>query len=209
MQLAQSPETSSAAPAVVAIVLAAGKGSRFDATGVKCKSAQQLPDGTPMIRAVCSALLQHIPDITVVVGEHEQVIRDALTQLPVKFLHCSDAHSGMSASLRHAIALSPAATGWLIALADMPFVKADTIAKVMSALLSGARIVRPEYDGKPGHPVAFATEFKDELLALEGDEGARAVIQRHRDALTLVPVNDAGCLIDIDTPAQLQEHTGR
>lgn len=209
MQAAQSPETTSAAPAVVAIVLAAGKGSRFDATGVKCKPAQQLSDGTPMIRAVCSTLLQHIPDITVVFGQHEQTIRAALAHLPVKFLHCPDAHSGMSASLRHAVALSPAATGWLIALADMPFVKADTIAKVMSALAGGARIARPEYEGKPGHPVAFATEFKDELLALNGDEGARAVIQRHRDALTLIPVNDAGCLIDIDTPAQLQEHTGR
>ncbi len=193
-------------PDLVAIVLAAGKGNRFDASGVKYKPVQQLADGTPMVYAVCHALLQHIHNVSVVCGPQEQAVRHALRELPVSILHCADADQGMSASLRYAVAQSPAKLGWLIALADMPFVKTDTVGQVAACLFRGARIVRPEFAGKPGHPVAFGSEFREELLALEGDQGARAVIQQHPDALTCVPVKDPGCLIDIDTQDQLRQH---
>lgn len=199
-------ESEAAIPELVAIVLAAGKGSRFDATGTNYKPVQQLADGTPMVYAVCHTLLQHIRNITVVCGPQEQAVGHALRTLPVTIVHCAQADQGMSASLRCAIEHSPASAGWLVALADMPFVNANTVGEVCSRLRQGARIVRPEFAGKPGHPVAFGVEFREELLALDGDQGARAVIQRHADALTLVPVNDPGCLIDIDTPEQLQQH---
>jgi len=190
----------------VALVLAAGQGSRFDASGKRYKPVQALADGTPMVYAVCHTLLQHLSNVTVVCGPQREVVRSALGELPVSLVHCADAHLGMSASLRCGVQNSPARVGWIIALSDMPFIHADTVHDLISRLRQDARIVRPAYHDKPGHPVAFASEFRDELLHIAGDEGARAIIRRHPDALTVFPANDPGCLIDIDTEEQLRRY---
>ncbi|AHG62333.1 nucleotidyltransferase family protein [Advenella mimigardefordensis] len=192
-----------AVPDIVAVVLAAGQGSRFDASGTRYKPVQPLADGTPMVYAVCHRLLQHIDAVTVVCGPQQKAVRDALGELPVNLIHCADAETGMSASLRFGIRHSPARLGWIIALADMPCINASTVQTVTEHLRQGGRIVRPHYANRPGHPVAFASEFRNELLQVTGDEGARAVVTRHPDALTLIPVNDPGCLLDIDTHEQL------
>lgn len=194
-------------PDIVAIVLAAGKGSRFDASGARYKPVQPLADGTPMVNAVCHTLLQHIEAVTVVCGPQHEAVRTALGGLPVNLVHCADADTGMSASLRYGISHSPARVGWLIALADMPCIQPNTVQAVAAHLRQGDRIVRPQYRSRPGHPVAFASRFRDELLQVTGDEGARAIVRRHPDALTLIPVDDPGCLLDIDTQEQLQHLT--
>jgi len=197
---------SNSVPDIVALVLAAGKGSRFDASGKRYKPVQALADGTPMVYAVCHTLLQHIANVTVVCGPQEQAVRSALSELPVSFVHCADAHLGMSASLRCGLEHSSARVGWIIALSDMPFIHADTVHAIAARLRQGARIARPAYQDQPGHPVAFSSEFRDELLNLTGDEGARKIIRRHPDALTVFAANDPGCLIDIDTVEQLQQY---
>lgn len=194
------------APDIVALVLAAGQGSRFDRTGQRYKPLASLADGTPMVYAVCHTLLQHIPNISVVCGPHEQALRDALQGLSVNVIHCADASDGMSASLRCAVRHSPAQIGWIVALADMPFIRADTVQAIAACLHQGERIVRPQFNGRQGHPVGFSCEFEYELLAVAGDEGARSIIRRNPDAMTLLPVEDPGCLIDIDTEEQLQQY---
>lgn len=199
-------DSPSAIPDIVALVLAAGQGSRFDTSGKRYKPVQPLADGTAMVYAVCHTLLEYVPDITVVCGPHEQAIRDALRGLPVTIVHCADANQGMSASLRCGISQSPADKGWIIALADMPLVNKETVQKIATRLRDGARIVRPQYHGMQGHPVGFANRFRDELLAIAGDEGARAIIRKHSGALECIPVNDPGCLIDIDTEEQLLQY---
>jgi len=198
------PDYRAVAPDIVALVLAAGKGSRFDASGAHYKPVQPLADGTPMVYAVCHTLLQHVDAVTVVCGPQQQAVRNALGELPVNLIHCADADMGMSASLRCGISHSPARVGWIIALADMPCIHANTVRAVATHLRQDGHIVRPQFQNRSGHPVAFASQFRDELLQLTGDEGARAIIQRHPDALALIPVTDPGCLLDIDTPEQLQ-----
>lgn len=199
------PDCRAPAPDIVALVLAAGKGSRFDASGMRYKPVQPLADGTSMVYAVCHTLLQHIDAVTAVCGPQQEAVRHALGGLPVNLIHCADAHMGMSASLRCGISHSPAQIGWIIALADMPCIHADTVHAVATRLRQAGGIVRPQFRNTPGHPVAFASQFRDELLQVTGDEGARAIIRRHPDALTLIPVNDPGCLLDIDTQEQLQQ----
>jgi molybdenum cofactor cytidylyltransferase len=199
------PDCRAPTPDIVALVLAAGKGSRFDASGARYKPVQPLADGTPMVYAVCHTLLQHADAVTVICGPQQQAVRDALGGLPVNLIHCTDADMGMSASLRCGINHSPARIGWLIALADMPCIQTNTVRAVATRLRQDGHIVRPQFQNRPGHPVAFASQFRDELLQLTGDEGARAIIRRHPDALTLIPVNDPGCLLDIDTQEQLQQ----
>ncbi len=199
------PDCRTPAPDIVALVLAAGKGSRFDASGTRYKPVQSLDDGTPMVYAVCHTLLQHIDAVTVVCGPQQEAVRHALDGLPVNLIHCADAHVGMSASLRCGISHSPARVGWIIALADMPCIHTSTVQAIVTHLRQVGGIVRPQFRNAPGHPVAFSSQFRDELLQVTGDEGARAIVQRHPDALTLVSVNDSGCLLDIDTQEQLQQ----
>ena len=87
----------------------------------------------------------------------------------------------------------------------MPFIREGTMHAVHQALAAGALIAAPRdrVSGARGHPVGFAAGLRDELIAIRGDEGARSVIQRHRDAVQLIEVDDAGITRDIDRPEDL------
>jgi molybdenum cofactor cytidylyltransferase len=93
--------------------------------------------------------------------------------------------------------------GWVIALADMPFVRPDTIAAVAAALARGAPIAAPVHDGRRGHPVGFSRRFLNDLLALSGDSGARRIVAAHADATFLIPCSDPGVLADVDVAGDL------
>ena len=110
----------------------------------------------------------------------------------------------MGGTLAQVVAAAPANTsGYIIALADMPFIHPDSIRAVAAALQGGATLVAPAYRGQRGHPVGLAASYRDELLALQGDAGARDIIKRDAAQLRLIEVNDPGVLRDIDTPADL------
>ena len=96
------------------------------------------------------------------------------------------------------------ASGWVVALADMPFLQSESIRTVADGLNDGATIAAPSFEGRRGHPVGLARRFKDDLLALEGDAGARSILAAHEDWITLYEVFDPGVLRDIDTPADLE-----
>jgi molybdenum cofactor cytidylyltransferase len=97
------------------------------------------------------------------------------------------------------------ADGWIVALGDMPLVSPATIRAVRDALVDGALLAAPvaRASGARGHPVAFSAALRPELLALDGDVGARGIVERHRDELRILPTEDPGIVIDLDTPAQL------
>jgi molybdenum cofactor cytidylyltransferase len=107
---------------------------------------------------------------------------------------------GMGSSLAHAVRSSPEAIGWLVALADMPFVKSSTLCSVVEALRSGAEIAAPVYRGRRGHPVGFSKRWFAELSNLQGDVGARRLIENHPLSITFVEVDDPGIHRDVDTP---------
>ena len=112
------------------------------------------------------------------------------------------AQEGLANSLVHALQhSSPDCSGWVIALADMPFVQPDTIVAIVQALNSGAGIVVPTFLGTRGNPVGFSREYLPQLLALRGDQGARSLLKTF--PVTEVAVIDAGVLKDIDVPADL------
>jgi molybdenum cofactor cytidylyltransferase len=85
--------------------------------------------------------------------------------------------------------------------ADLPLIQARTLLAVAQALQSQS-IVVPTFHGERGHPVGFAAQCRDELVALTGDSGARALVQRH--GAHLLAVEDAGCVHDVDTPQALE-----
>ncbi|HEX2198842.1 MAG TPA: NTP transferase domain-containing protein, partial [Burkholderiales bacterium] len=95
------------------------------------------------------------------------------------------------------------AHGYLVALADMPFIRPSSIAAVREALEAGAPLAAPYFRARRGHPVGIAGTFFEALLELRGDEGARQLLASQAAALRKVPVGDAGVIRDIDTPGDL------
>jgi len=186
----------------VGILLAAGRGRRFDPLGERNKLLQLLPDGEPVVVASARTLLSVLPRVIAVVPPADGGVGEHLRALGVEVTVCADADSGMAASLVHAIRHSlPEADAWLVALGDMPFVSPLTLRALLAALADGADIAAPLHEGRRGNPVAFGAVHLPALLALEGEVGARPLLKAMpvRD----VAVDDPGIFRDIDTPADL------
>ena len=117
------------------------------------------------------------------------------------------ADQGMGTSISAGVAATPDARGWLIALGDMPFIRADTIAAVANALREDARIAVPVMAGKRGHPVCFSSRYREQLISLKGDAGARELLKADAKLVTEIRVDDSGIFSDIDTPADLKRES--
>ena len=195
---------------VVGLVLASGFGRRFDAAGRRNKLLARLPDGQTLVTASARALCSVLEQVAVVVPTRGTLIEAALSDLPVRLVRNARARDGIGASIAVGVAALkadfPQATGWLVALGDMPFVAPATIKTVAEALVAGGaaglhRIVAPAYRGTRGHPVGFGSGFADSLMALDGDVGASVLMRDH--AVRLVDCDDPGILRDIDTREDL------
>ena len=116
----------------------------------------------------------------------------------------TDAAKGMSASLISGIEANKEADGWLIGLADMPFIKSSVIADSVQTLIAGADITLPIFNEQRGHPVGFASHFKSQLLTISGDKGAKQVIASSPDKITFINSPDSGIWQDIDTRENLK-----
>ncbi len=122
----------------------------------------------------------------------------------INWIVCADAAQGMAASLACGVQANRDAKGWLIGLADMPTLPVAAIAGVRDALLAGAFLAAPSRAGRRGHPVGFASRYRDELLALHGDTGARRLLERDISHVVDIKIDDAGIFADIDIPGDLQ-----
>jgi molybdenum cofactor cytidylyltransferase len=188
---------------VVGILLAAGRGRRFDPLGQRNKLLQTLPDGDAVVVASARKLLSLFDTVIAVVPPDDGGVGALLSSLGCEVTVCSDADTGMAASLVHALrhSLSYDPQAWLVALGDMPHVAPATLRLLADALASGAGIAAPVLDGRRGNPVGLKRVHLNALLALRGDQGARRLLQTC--PVTEVPVADPGIFRDIDTPADL------
>lgn len=185
---------------IVGILLAAGASRRFGAD----KLTHSLPDGDLVAVRACRNLVAGTDRVLAVVRPGSEALTALLQRDGAEVQVCADAEQGMSASLVFGIRACPDAAGWLIALADMPWIEPATIRKVADELRSGAAIAAPCWQGRRGHPVGFSQILRPELTALSGDQGAKTVIEAHLGQLRLVDCADAGVLRDIDKPEDLQ-----
>jgi len=189
---------------IVGILLAAGSGTRFGGG----KLLQPLVDGTPIGIKSARNMRAALPQVLAVVRSGDSELRTVLEEEGVCVRICADAHLGMARSFVCGIDASRDADGWVIALGDMPFVLPQTIKTIAEHVAQTGRIAIPAYRGARGHPVGFGRRYLDELLKLQGDEGARSVIGRHSRDLEIVDCDDRGILRDIDTPADLDRPAG-
>jgi molybdenum cofactor cytidylyltransferase len=190
--------------AIAAIVLGAGRSSRM---GGPNKLLAEIA-GRPLARIVVEeALASRARPVIVVTGHQRERIEAALGGLPLKFVHNPRYADGLGTSLRAGIAALPAEVdGAIVCLGDMPQVDAALIDRLIGAIDpdKGALIAVPTIDGKRGNPVVWSRRFFPELMAVEGDVGARYLIGRYPEAVVEVPVTGSATFADIDTPEALR-----
>ena len=187
-----------------AIVLAAGFSARFG--GGKLTAPWR--DGVLLDGALIAAFAAPVRTISVVWGA-DPAVPEAATAFAermdeaarLRLVNAVDHAEGMAATLRAGIAsLATDTTGAFAFLGDMPRVPVAVLAKLADALAAGAPAAAPLFRGRRGHPVLFSAPLFPQLLALTGDEGARAVLQELGGALATVEAPDEGVLFDIDLP---------
>ncbi len=156
-----------------------------------------------MAAASARTLTAALGRVVAVVRPGADRVAAVLRSSGAEVIECPDAAGGMGHSLACGVRASAGAAGWVVALADMPFVRPETVAAVAQALVSGAPIARPTYRGQPGHPVGFAARFGPDLAALRGDQGARLLVEAHGAEVTAIASADPGCVRDLDRPDDL------
>jgi len=188
---------------IAAVVLAAGRSARMGAVN---KMIAEI-GGRPLVRiAAEQALASRASPVIIVTGHQRERIEAALAGLPVRFVHNPDYAEGLGTSLKAGIAAVPQeADGAIVCLGDMPQVDAALIDRLIAAFdpERGALIAVPSIDGRRGNPVVWARRFFHDLMAIQGDIGARHLIGTYAEAVAEVPVAGEAALTDVDTPESL------
>lgn len=195
--------TSEESAQVAGIVLAAGGGRRL---GGRPK-ALLTHRGRPLVEHAAHALLAGgCAPVHIVLGAGAETVRERARLPGCVLVDNPDWAEGMGSSLRAGLG-SLAGTGAgaaLVALVDQPGIGAEAVARVVAAYRSPSTLAAAAYDGERGHPVLFgADRWGDITASAVGDRGARAYLQAHQSAITLVDCSDIARTDDIDTPEDL------
>ncbi|MDO9360429.1 MAG: NTP transferase domain-containing protein [Polaromonas sp.] len=168
----------------VVIVLAAGRGERFAASGGQVHKLSALLAGKPV--------LDHVLDAVVASGLPHHIVRP------------DPSRPGMGDAIAAGVRATSQASGWLILPGDLPLVQAGTLREIALASCAGAIV--PMYRGQRGHPVRFSAGAGPALAGLEGNRGAALVLQGliAINSVAFMDVSDAGIVTDIDTLDDLQ-----
>jgi len=184
------------------VITAAGRGELFrQAGGVGNKLNASLGQTTVFARTLQQALATGMP-VQVVTRPENQPVQQVCADYQVPCIVLKSA--GLGETIAAGVAATREWDGWLIHLADMPFVPVDIFKQVAEAVQQNASqygIVQPCYQHKPGHPVGFSAGMRDALCALTGDKGARELLRNH--PVLQIALNLPAIVQDIDLPSHL------
>lgn len=191
---------------IVAVVLSAGESSRMG------RPKALLPiDGRTFIENIVAALKKSsVAKVIVVLGHNADEMIQRIEHLPVEILVNPDYKLGQLSSLQVAVRRlerEPDCDGMLVHLVDHPYVNTELVQTMIKRYEdTGKLIVVPRYNGKRGHPVIFSRKLFSELLAAPVDQGAKAVVNAHRDDTLEIDTEAEGVTVDIDTPELYRQH---
>lgn len=186
-----------------AILLAAGFSLRFG----RDKRLERLGSDS-LLNHVCRVYSEVFHRVIVVLRTDDHKVESSLS-VRHEVAHSEHSRKGMSQSLITGVQSALNEPWVVIALADMPFVKRQTLCKIRDKLCRGEdQIVRPRHRGKPGNPVGFPSCFFDRLQALTGDEGAKKIVEDLGSKVFDLYVDDPGIHLDLDTPESFRRLTG-
>jgi molybdenum cofactor cytidylyltransferase len=195
---------------IVAILLAGGRGARYalEKPGAN-KLLETLPDGGVIIERALAPYLAAVDEIIAVVPRADAEITHHLRRSFVRVVVAPDAALGMghtlAAGAREALYRFPSLAGVVVGLADMPWLRAETVARVVQSMREAGEYdaVRVRHEGRFGHPVGFSAPQVLALTTLTGDAGARDRLRDPALRVRYVDVPDAGCLTDVDRPSDI------
>ena len=184
-----------------AVLLAGGASTRFGSD----KLLINLPDGRSLAEAAWAAVAPHVGIVAAVVAPGQHARSALFRKLRAAVVECPLASLGMGHSLAAGVAALAACRAYVIALADMPWMQSATIAQVVNTFLENPNtlVVAPRWCGRVGHPVLFSAQLRSQLLDIQGDRGARAIMERHAGAIRYCDVDDIGVVRDVDRPSDL------
>ena len=190
---------------LTAVVLAAGDSTRMGSP----KAALLTPHGISFITRIVGTLREAgVDDLVIVTGNHHDAVIDALTRdrvIPAPHIvRNPDPSRGQLSSLLAGmeVVVTPRTDALMMTLVDVPLVRVSTVAAVIEAWQrTRAPIVRPAIGDRHGHPVIFDRAVLDEIRRAPLDAGAKSVVRAHEHELVNVPVDDEGCVRDVDTPS--------
>ncbi|MHB8884834.1 MAG: nucleotidyltransferase family protein [Methylovirgula sp.] len=192
---------------VAAIILAAGSSRRFGTDPDDSKVLAML-DGVPLIRHVAEAAsASQARPICVVTGRAGPKVQAALAGRDLRFIHNPEPEAGLSQSLMLGLDhLAADISGALILLADMPYVTAQLIDKLIAAFETAQAetlAVVPVHAGRRGNPVLLGKGIFATVKAITGDRGARGIIDSLDHGVVEISIDDRSIEIDVDTPDML------
>ena len=199
----RAPAAAAGQAQIGALVLAAGRSTRMGTNKLLAPLA-----GKPVVRHVVeAALASRARPVVVVTGHQQAEIEAALHGLDVRLVHNPAHAGGMSTSLKAGMAaLDEGHAGCVVLLGDMPLVTPRIIDQLIDSHLAqpAAMAVVPLAGGRRGNPVLITAALRPALAVLDGDVGAKALLQAAGDDVLEVTVAHDGVLIDVDTPEALE-----
>lgn len=186
---------------ITGILLAAGQSRRFGSN----KLLHPLKDGIPLLMYAARTMQAVLPHTLVVANAQDDETLELLNSEGMNIVLNHSAQSGMGMSIACGVSASRNAEGWVIALADMPYIRSHTMRSVASGIRSPNSICAPLYNGQRGHPVGFGSAYASALMKLSTDKGARQIIAAHRGNLELFETQDSGVVTDIDCRDDLEQ----
>jgi molybdenum cofactor cytidylyltransferase len=185
---------------VTAVVPAAGASRRFGSAKLLALIA-----GEPLLQHTLRALLDGgVSNVVLVVAPGHGL--DAVPLLHDPRVHVTvnpDPARGMFSSIQTGLAAVASGHAVLVLPADMPFVRASTVAEVVAAHARDANTVVAAYDGRRGHPVIVSADVWPTLIALPPQTNLKAALLELGTVFREVSVDDPGVLRDVDVREDL------
>lgn len=185
-----------------AIVLAAGSSSRLGCP----KQLVQFEGESLLRRAASAALASGASPVIVILGELAARLRSELDGLPVTAVHNRNWAEGMASSLRCGVRqlqqAAPEVSAVMLLVSDQPLLRPVHLQALWQQQVITGQVVAAEYNGHPGVPAIFPARYFPRLLALQGDQGARALL-RKMSPLELVTFPLPEAATDLDTPTDV------
>lgn len=180
------------------LLLAAGQGTRFGSD----KRFAELGNGKTVFEATLATIVKSGLPVLVCLAPKDERGTSLCARFQVSHIVCDNAHLGMGSTLAKGASGLPNWSGVLIALADMPWIKASTYCRMADAVSTDS-ICRPISNCRPGHPVGFGGKYFEELSELTGDVGARSIVRKHGEFLVDVDCSDSAVCRDVDFPSDI------
>ena len=182
---------------ISAILLAAGQSKRMNGKNKLTKEIQ----GIPLIKhSVKNILASSVNELIVVLGHQKKIIEKLIDKNKrIKIVFNKDFESGMASSIKTGLNnLSEKIEAFFICLGDMPMINQDVYNQLIRSRNS-KEIIVPTYKGQQGNPILFSKSMKSIIISIEGDIGAKKILEQNKDKILKVKIDDINITKDFNT----------